>query len=182
VWNTTLHTSQCTGLSPCWASAPGYNGSGTSQALSTTPVFDGTNIYSVDAGGSFYTLDQGTGASMPRTPIAPTVATKVSAPVLLQGGTAIVVQAVDGRVRLLTPASQTAQAVDVAQVGGFGSVLLLPPVVDARGSGSVAYLVDSAGWLWAIQLDKLPLAASATVWPRPSRDSCNSRDAEAACP
>jgi hypothetical protein len=54
--------------------------------------------------------------------------------------------------------------------------------VDARGSGSVAYLIDGAGWLWAIQLDKLPLAASATVWPRPSRDSCNSRDAEAACP
>lgn len=184
VWNTTLHTSQCTGLSPCWASAPGYNGSGTIQALSTTPVFDGTNIYSVDAGGSFYTLDQATGASLPRTPIAPTVTpTKVSAPVLLKGGTAIVVQSQDGQVRLLTPASPAAQAVDVVQVGSFGSVLPLPPVVDARGNGGgVAYLVDSKGWLWAIQLDLAPLAASATVWPRPSRDSCNSRDAEAACP
>ena len=69
LWNTT--PSQCNGVSPCWARASGYNSPGTSQALSTTPVFDGTNIYTVDAGGSFYAFNQSTGASRPGSPIGP---------------------------------------------------------------------------------------------------------------
>ena len=44
------------------------------------------------------------------------------------------------------------------------------------------YVPDGAGWLWAVNLPAPPMQASATAWPRPGRDSCNSRSAGAACP
>ena len=37
--------------------------------------------------------------------------------------------------------------------------------------------------VWAVQLGQAPVAASATAWPRPGRDTCNSRNASASyCP
>jgi hypothetical protein len=102
-------------------------------------------------------------------PPAPTNPT-ASAPVLLLGQTVLVVRS-DGVVALasssgIAPLLQTA--------------LTAPPVapaVDVHGSGAVAYVPDGAGWVWALQLAVAPLAAGPNAWPRPGRDSCNSRNA-----
>jgi hypothetical protein len=55
------------------------------------------------------------------------------------------------------------------------------PAVDLRGSWGVAYAGDGQGWLYAVQLPALPVLATATIWPRPGRDSCNSRNAGSTC-
>ena len=39
-----------------------------------------------------------------------------------------------------------------------------------------------AWWLWAVNLPSSPMAASTVAWPRPGRDSCNSRSTGAPCP
>jgi hypothetical protein len=55
------------------------------------------------------------------------------------------------------------------------------PAIETRGTGGVAYVSDGQGWVWALQLPAPPLAAGAAVWPRPGRDSCNSRNAASPC-
>jgi hypothetical protein len=45
----------------------------------------------------------------------------------------------------------------------------------------VSYVHDGGGWIWAVQVPP-PAAASASVWPRPGRDSCNTRNATSTCP
>jgi hypothetical protein len=56
------------------------------------------------------------------------------------------------------------------------------PATEASGSYGVAYVPDGAGWVWAVNLPAPPMQASSTAWPRPGRDSCNSRSAGAPCP
>jgi hypothetical protein len=78
--------------------------------------------------------------------------------------------------------------VALASSSGFTPLLMVkplaapvPPVVDTRGSGGVAYLVDGEGWVTALQIPLAPLAAGPNAWPRPGRDSCNSRNAASSC-
>lgn len=176
-------TVQGCGASPCWTTDPGPPMRFTPADLAGnpvgTPVFDAAAIYAMNDAGVLSAWSRDTGGLLGR--VAPTVANKpVSAPVLLQQSSALLVQQ-DGEVRLATPSSSS--AAPLMKVGAFASGTPPAPVIDVRGAGGVAYVPDGAGWLWAIQLDRAPLDASANAWPRPGRDTCNSRNAGASyCP
>ena len=145
-----------------------------------TPVFDTQAIYTMDDQGTLAAWSLSTGTALGQVQSSPSAGVPASAPVLLQATSVLIVQQ-DGRVRLATrlsgpPSSLT--AVTLLKVGAFkNSITPLSPVVDVRGTGGVAYIPDGSGWLWAIQLDNAPLAATANTWPRPGRDTCNSRNA-----
>jgi len=94
--------------------------------------------------------------------------------VLLQGQTVLVVRS-DGVVALASAAG----VVPLLQVALTSAPVA--PVVDTHGSGGVAYVADGGGWVTALQIAVPPLAAGQNAWPRPGRDSCNSRNAASSC-
>jgi hypothetical protein len=181
--------------------AQGFGEPQLAAPVSHTPVHDASTLFAVDDAGALLAFDQATGAvvgpagGMQPVDVGFNVSPQAVSPPVLLGGAApsprpaLLVQA-NGLVNLLTPASNT--VVRLVQVASFPSGRPLPPLIDARGSGGVAYLLDGgcpsdggvcgSAWVWALQLDTPPLAASTTAWPRPSRDTCNSRQLEAACP
>jgi hypothetical protein len=178
---------------PCWKPGP------LAQAVdvSHTPLFAG--------GYGFATDEKGMVQAFPLSGSGPVLASvgspgKGSAPLLLGNlappANQLVVVQPDGRVRTLTLSPSPAVDTTVLTVGSF-AVGARPstPVADARKSGalsgSVIYVIDGGGcsttpcgpsWVWALQSDAPPLAASSTAWVRPGRDSCNTRNAQAACP
>lgn len=168
---------------PSWSNATGFTRpAATTGNLNATPVFDSSTIYATDDQGRLYAWSRISGALVNSiAPAPPSGPQLVSPPVLLGGGTALVVQK-DGAVRLLTPATST--AILVAQVNS-GSGAPVAPVLEPRAlgatAGSLAYVVDGAGWLWALHLNGAPLPASPTTWPRPGHDSCNSRYSGSTC-
>ena len=198
--STSSSSSGCGGGS-CWVPTQGFNEASLAAAISHTPVHDASTLFVVDEVGTLLAFDQSSGAvvgpagGVPAADSARAPAPQqVSPPVLLGSATlsprpALVVQA-DGLVNLVVPENDTAVA--QVQIGSFTSGRPLPPLIDVRGNGGVAYLLDGGcpqgggacgnAWVWAVQLDVPPLPASSTVWPRPSRDTCNSRHLEAACP
>jgi hypothetical protein len=106
-----------------------------------------------------------------------TLGAPVSAPVLLQDGSLLVVKK-DGTVALVSAGS----ILKLVTLRPFGSQSPSAPAIDQRTSAwGVAYVGDGGGWLAAVQLPSPPAQASASVWPRASRDSCNSRNAGSSC-
>ena len=76
----------------------------------------------------------------------------------------------------------------------FGGQRPVTPVADVIANRAAVYLVDGGcergaacaatpdhAWLWLFQLDSLPMDADSSHWPRPSRDTCNTRNSEAGC-
>jgi len=166
------------GVPPTWQTASGFTPSTAANGLSLTPVFDGTNIYAADANGNVSAWTQSSGAQAWTHAVGGSPRPLVSAPVLLQGGFLLVVQQ-DGSVKLVSSATVSPSLVNV---GSFGSAVPFPPAVDQRNGGGVAYVPSPSGWTYALQIPSAPTPASSTVWPRPGRDSCNSRNAGSACP
>ena len=180
----------CTGTAAaCWE--PTVNtGTAAANLVATTPVFDANGIYAADSSGTVYAFSAATDKAAPLGRVAATTAQTVSTPVLVGNSQALVVQR-DATVRLLSPLASTGATLLQMTKPNVGTAAAYPPgpapvptpVVDARGTGGVAYIPDGNGWVWAVQLDQAPVAASATAWPRPGRDSCNSRNATASyCP
>jgi hypothetical protein len=174
---------------PCWTET--WDSTAPSQ-VSITPVFDDKQIVASDAGGVVSAWDlNNTGVLLWQTvsPVGPFLG-PVSGAVLLgpvSGGTTNPALVLDfgGRVRRLAGRASTTVPFDVLllSTAAFASGQVpTTPVVDVLGTGGLAYLVDGAGWVWALQIDDPPLPASKGVWARPSRDSCNSRSADTACP
>jgi hypothetical protein len=179
------------------------------KPVAHTPVFDSKWVYTTDNQGTLQLTSIAVSNKKVVTVTSSPVSTSgsgaqlVSAPVLVTGNTtgssALTVQA-NGIVNLvsLVPAngggSPKLTATSQATVGVFTSTAIAPPapVLDARGTGSVAYVIDGGNCaatatcgtaaVWALQLGKAPVAASASTWPRPGHDSCNSRQADGACP
>lgn len=149
--------------------------SSASSALRTTPVFAAGIVYAADDSGAIFAWDQSTGASKWHQDLG----APVSAPVVLSGGALLAVQQ-DGTVKVVTQQG----ALALVQTGSFSGTPVVP-AIDRRDLGAlpggVAYVPDGAGWLWAVQLPAAPVAASSTAWPRPGRDSCNSRNAGSTC-
>jgi hypothetical protein len=191
------------------AAAP-WSNVAVSNPVLHTPVFDTQWLYTTDTRGVLQLSSLGVGnndkvVTITSSPVSTSGGSSllVSAPVLIKGNTtgssALTVQA-NGIVNLvsLVPAngggSPKLTATSQATVGAFTSATLAPPapVLDARGTGSVAYVIDGGNCsatatcgtaaVWALQLGKAPVAASASTWPRPGHDSCNSRQADGACP
>jgi hypothetical protein len=161
------------GSMSCWTdlyATPPHTSAGVSQ----TPVFDGTHVYASDDSGNVSSSVQSTGASE----WTQSLATPISPPVILQdpSGAVLVVQ-LDGTLKLVSSTG----AAPVIKVGSFTAQ---PPVpaLEPAGNYGVAYVPDGAGWLWAVNLPSPPMAASTVAWPRPGRDSCNSRSTGAPCP
>jgi hypothetical protein len=181
----------CTGSSPCWS--PLWQSSA-ADAIKMAPVFDSSQVVATDEGGLVSGYSPSTGALLWQTPATVTpAAVLTSGPVMLrpsaQGalGPVLIVDA--NGVRRLLPAASSAtpdqtSLLQFAAGQTFGAGVTPPfPVVDTRGSGGVAYFTDGAGWLYSLQLDDAPLGASSSTWPRPSRDTCNSRSADfSSCP
>jgi len=93
----------------------------------------------------------------------------------------LVVQ-IDGSVKIVSdPGVAGGGVATLLSVAAYTSA---PPVpaIEPAGTYGLAYVPDGAGWVWAINLPAPPLQASAIAWPRPGRDSCNSRSAGAPCP
>jgi len=171
------------GLSACWATASGFTAAAAGSNLPFTPVFDGTTIWTIDDQGVVYTWTQQNGASVASLDLTE----PASPPVLLQGGSALVVTT-SGLVKLLSLTGSTLSALKLIDFGAAFSGRVPAPVIDCRattcsGSG-VAYVpAQPAGWVYALQLPAAPISASSTVWPRPGHDSCNTRNAsESWCP
>jgi len=163
----------CTNPGDCWKDAyatPPH----TTGVVSNTPVFDGTHVYASDDSGSVSSWVQATGARE----WAQSLASIISAPVILQdpSGVVLVVQ-LDGTLKLVSSTG----AAPLLKVSSFTAQ---PPVpaLEPSGNSGVAYVPDGAGWLWAVNLPSPPMAASSAAWPRPGRDSCNSRNTGAPCP
>jgi hypothetical protein len=160
--------------------------------VSHTPLFAGGYAFATDDKGAVQAFPLAGGTAL----TSVTSTAKVSAPLLLGNPTPpanplVVVQS-DGRVRALTLSPAPGVDTTILTVGGFPA-RPPTPVADARQSGSVIYVIDGGGctvspcgpgssWVWALQSDAPPLAASSTSWVRPGRDSCNTRNAQAACP
>ena len=176
----------------CWETASGFTGGASDASLSSTPVFDGSLIYAADDLGTVYAWDRTTG-SLQGNKLQ--LKQALSPPILLDGAglNPLLVVTADGFVRVLVPGSRRNDV--LLQTGHrFTGTAPQPPAVDRRelrdsggaflAAGGLAYLTDGEGWVWALQLANAPLAASATVWPRPGRDSCNSRNAAigSSCP
>ena len=177
-------SSTCTTLS-CWTDVSGFAPAMAQSSLPFTPVFDATAIYAADAQGKVYAVDKVSGAAswsfdfrngaLP-SPWPSGSGTTVSPPILLQGGTALVVRS-DGVVALASAAGP----VPLLQMTKALTGAPAAPVIDIRGTGGVAYVHDGAGWIYALQLQSPPATPGSAVWPRPGRDSCNSRNAASSC-
>jgi hypothetical protein len=154
-----------------WSDATGFPTAAAGSNLALAPVFDGANIYAADDQGKVYAWSLSTGALA----WSHAMGAPVSAPVLLQGGSLLVVKN-DGTVALVS-ASGILPLVKLSNPVGSPQ----PPAVDQRGAFGVAYATDGKGWVSAVQLPAQPVPASGTVWPRPGRDSCNSRNAGSSC-
>jgi hypothetical protein len=182
-------TSGCPLLSSsCWKPGPLIQ----LLDVSHTPLFAGGYAFATDDKGAVQAFPLAGGTAL----TSVTSTAKVSAPLLLGNPTPpanplVVVQS-DGRVRALTLSPAPGVDTTILTVGGFPA-RPPTPVADARQSGSVIYVIDGGGctvspcgpgssWVWALQSDAPPLAASSTSWVRPGRDSCNTRNAQAACP
>ncbi|MGZ6124468.1 MAG: outer membrane protein assembly factor BamB family protein [Myxococcales bacterium] len=165
--------STCSGNS-CWKDAYATPSPRSPGGLSRTPVFDGTHIYTADDAGNVSSWLQSTGAAE----WTQALGDLISGPAILQAsaGTVLVVQK-DGSVKMVSGAG-VGLLLSVASYGGAPPV----PAIEAAGSYGLAYVPDGAGWVWAVSLPSPPMQASAVAWPRPGRDSCNSRSAGAPCP
>jgi hypothetical protein len=162
------------GAQPCWTKASGFTAQQAGASLPFTPLYDSTSIYAADAQGNLFAWSQQSG--LPSWSHSGSVAG--SAPTLLHDKSLLVVQA-DGAVNVVGGGSATT----LLAVGAFsGGTRPVAPAIDTRGPFGVAYVVDGAGWVYAVQLPVTPEPASSTAWTRPGRDSCNSRTAGAACP
>jgi hypothetical protein len=165
----------CSGSS-CWSdmySSPWPHSSGT---ISSAPVFDGTHIYTADDAGNVSSWAQGTGAAE----WTQALSGVISGAVILQSspGSVLIMQK-DGSVKVVSAAG----VVSLITVAAYTAATPPPvPAVDTAGSFGVAYVADGTGYVWAVNLPALPLQASSSAWPRPGRDSCNSRSAGAPCP
>jgi hypothetical protein len=175
----------CTTGTPCWTDVAGFTPGAAGSGIPFTPVFDSASIYAADDVGKVYTFARSNGAAgwtadfsaWPTTP-SPWPSTSpatVSAPLMLQGGYVLVVRN-DGVVALASAAG-IAPLLKAAPLSGAP----VAPAIETRGTGGEAYVSDGQGWVWALQLPAAPLAAGAAVWPRPGRDSCNSRNAASPC-
>jgi outer membrane protein assembly factor BamB len=164
--------------SPCWKDDPTYTdgSTGSTAVLPFTPVFDGSTIWTADSAGVVYIWAQDTGKLLNSRGLG----AAVSSPVLLQGGAALIVHH-DGSVQILTPAA-TATLTSLTLVNVSANVVPfpltpVPPAIDVRASGGVAYVPAPQGWVYALQIPQAPMPAGPAVWPRPGHDSCNSRNA-----
>jgi hypothetical protein len=168
----------------CWVDDPGFAAQSIANPIPATPVFDGSFIYAADDHGVLYAIaypgPAGSSwsvdfraAALLGLPLAPSAT--LSPPIVVANETALVVRS-DGAVALASSATAVSPLVKVS------SGTPLSPVVDAHGSGGVAYVADGQGTLWAVQIPLPPLAAGQSAWPRPGRDSCNSRNAVSSCP
>jgi hypothetical protein len=172
----------------CWIDDSTFPSAQAGNPVPSTPVFDSMAVYAADDHAMIYAFPRSAGGpswstkdfvhpspALPSPPWPPAPASGTSsAPVLLQGQAVLLVRN-DGVVAL-------------ASSSGIAPLLMVKPlaapvspVVDTRGSGSVAYLVDGEGWVTALQIAVPPLLAGPNVWPRPGRDSCNSRNAASSC-
>lgn len=161
----------CT-LAPCWQTIAGFTPAAASGNLSSTPVFDATNLWTIDDKGLVFAWTKDKGSALAGFPV--TLAARTSPPVLLKAG-ALLVQP-DGDVVLVSPQAAALSLWNVGSAGG-GPVA---PAVDTLEVGGLAYVATPA-WLYALHVPSAPLSASSTVWPRPGRDSCNSRNAASSC-
>ncbi len=188
----TRYGANCAGgnLTPaCWLNAWTATGAGVATAaVSVTPVFDDHQVVASDANGSVTSWDLTTGLALWQTGPAG-APTKTSGPVLLRSGSSggapgpVLVVDGNGHVRRLSTSSAHPSFPNdlLLLVTAAATGTPLSPVVDTLGGGGVAYLTDGSGWLYALQLDDAPVLASSKAWPRPSRDSCNSRSADSSC-
>ncbi len=168
----TTATSTCTGAN-CWsdAYAPTPFSSG---GLPTAPVFDGTHVYTADGAGNVSSWNQSTGAVEWTQALGSVIS---GAAILQSASPSVLVVRQDGTVQVVGASS----VVSLLTVGPYSAA---PPVpaIEASGSYGLAYVPDGGGLVWAVDLPAPPMQASATAWPRPGRDSCNSRSAGAPCP
>ena len=184
--------------SQCWKTDPGSPA--VSIRVSHTPLFAGGYGFATDDSGAVQAFNLGTGVAVG----AATAAGPRTSPPLLLGDkpppdNALVAVQANGLVDLGPLPSTKAPAAlpQFLTVGSFASGRPPTPVADQRGTGSVIYVIDGgcaagpgatpgtncgASWVWALQSDARPLAASSTAWVRPGRDTCNTRNAQAACP
>jgi len=179
--------SLCTVVS-CWVDDPAFPTAAATNPVPFTPVFDAADAYAADDHAVVYAFPRSSGGPTwtedfrnPTPPLPPPWPSAASAtlapPVLLLGGIVLVVRS-DG----VVAEASSPGIVPLLKVGVFGSGQPVAPVLDARGTGAVAYVPDGEGWVWALQLPTSPLAAGPNTWPRPGRDSCNSRNAASSCP
>jgi hypothetical protein len=157
----------------CWQTDTGYIAVQATSGLSFTPIFDGTTIWTADDQGVVYAWSKvdGSAVSPPKDLLGP-----ATSPVLMQDGSLLVVQA-DGSVKMI---SASGAALTLVNVGTFTSTPVVP-AIDRRDPGGVAYVPAPGGWVWAVHVPAAPALASGSVWPRPGRDSCNSRSAGSPC-
>ena len=174
----------CTSVS-CWVDDSSFSSAQAGNSVPFTPVFDAAGVYIADNAGVLYAFPRSSGGPnwsqdfiQPSPPLPapwPTLASgTTSPPVLLPNQTLLAVRS-DGVVALATAAG-FAPLLKTA-----GPMVPVAPVIDSRPAGGVAYVVDGDGWLTAVQLPVAPLAAGSNIWPRPARDSCNSRNAASSC-
>lgn len=190
--------------SPCWNDLPAWTASSSSgkatAAVLDTPVFDESLVAAADANGTVtaWALSDGHPLWQSASPAAAprSITAASSGPVLLraagQASKALVLASDGNLVTLEAPQGPQTRVPPLAAATLFLTVAPFSsnttaarpwsPVADPRAAGSIAYLTDGAGTLWAVQLPLPPLPASASAWPRPARDSCNSRSADALCP
>jgi hypothetical protein len=168
-----IGAANCSG-SLCWKdmyTAPWPHSPG---SLSSAPVFDGSHIYTSDDAGNVSSWQQSTGSSE----WTQALGDVISGPAILQDPSgAVLVVHKSGALKVVGGAAVTT-LLSVASYAASPPV----PALEAAGSYGLAYVPDGAGWVWAVNLPSPPLQAGAVAWPRPGRDSCNSRSAGAPCP
>jgi outer membrane protein assembly factor BamB len=176
-----LHVAMgCASPARCWTDDPNFTAQQASNPIPATPVYDGSFIYAGDSGGVLYAYPfSGTGTAWSTNFSNVTLfgaaasGATISAPIVLQNGMVLVTRS-DGAVAL----ASSAASAGLLKVGAGAAPA---PVVDVRGSGGVAYIADGQGTLWAVQTPVPPVLAGQMTWPRPGRDSCNSRNALSSC-
>jgi hypothetical protein len=169
-------TQQATcGLTSCWNDVPAPPSfMAPAAAPMATPVFGLGAAWIVDTAGTVYGHSLSSGARL-FTPVALKV--PASAPALLGDGSALVVQQDCG----VTVISAIGAALSLGKFCS-GGAMLITPAIDDRGNGDgVAYVSTPTNWLYAVQTPAAPLPAGSSAWPRPGRDSCNSRNAGSSC-
>ncbi len=165
-------TQKVTSVTTTWKDVSGFPTQADS-ILPYTPVFDGSSLYAADDQGKVYAWSESTGSLL----WSRALGGAASAPVLMQNGSLLVVKK-DGTVALVSQAG----ILPLVKLNAFSPQSPSPPAVDQRTTAwGVAYVGDGAGWVNAVQLPTVPVLATGTVWPRPGRDSCNSRNAGAVC-
>lgn len=167
------YASTCSGNS-CWKDAYATPFPRSPGGLSRTPVFDGTHIYTADDAGNVSSWLQSTGAFEWRQALGDVI----SGPAILQASSATVLVVQKGGAVMMVSGGGANQLLPVASYAGVPPV----PAIEPAGNFGTAYVPDGAGWVWAVSIPAPPLQASAVAWPRPGRDSCNSRSAGAPCP